>query len=88
MVSTGIINIDQGAEEALVNSNASLLYKGIVECSDNINSGDCVTIYSTKGTPVAKGITTWSSAQIREAMNKTGSGNSKAVVHKDNLIIL
>lgn len=88
MVSTGIIKIDQGAEEALVKSNASLLYKGIVECSDNINSGDCVTIYSTKGTPIAKGITSWSSAQIREAMNKTGSGNSKAVVHKDNLIIL
>ena len=88
MVSTGIINIDQGAEEALVKSNASLLYKGIVECSDSINSGDCVTIYSTKQKPIAKGITSWSSAQIREAMNKTVSGNSKAVVHKDNLIIL
>ena len=88
MVSTGIINVDNGAEEALMKSNASLLYKGIVECSDDISRGDCVTIYSSKGEPIAKGITSWSSDEIREAMNKKSSANSKSVVHKDNLIIL
>ena len=82
------INVDNGAEQALMKSNASLLYKGIVECSDDISRGDCVTIYNSKGVPIAKGITSWSSDEIRKAMSKKSSANSKSVVHKDNLIIL
>tara|TARA_B110000014_G_C20077194_1_gene562371 strand:+ start:279 stop:1343 length:1065 start_codon:yes stop_codon:yes gene_type:complete len=88
MVSTSTITVDTGAEEALVNKNASLLYKGISEYGKEINIGDCITVFNTKGAPIAKGISSWSSDEIDEAFKINNRGNSKPVMHKDNLIIL
>ena len=88
MVSTGIFTVDKGAEDALIYSNASLLYKGIVKYTENIKKDDCVTIYNSKGVPIAKGISNWSSYEVKESLKNKSSTYSKPVVHKDNLIIL
>jgi len=88
MVSTGTLMVDNGAEDALIRRNASLLYKGIAEFTDEIDIGDCITIFNTEGKPIAKGISDWNSKDIEDALNTSKSENSIPVVHKDNLIIL
>jgi len=88
MVSTGTITVDNGAEEALIKNNASLLYKGIIHFSEKINKGDCITIFNTEGSSIAKGISDWNAEDIDEALKTNNSENSRPVIHKDNLIIL
>ena len=88
MVSTGEVTIDNGAKNALVKENASLLYKGIINLSSDIKKGDCVTVFDLEGSPIAKGISDWTSVEMKEAIKTDSKESSKPVLHKDNLIIL
>lgn len=81
----GKIYVDQGAYEALVFKNKSLLSQGVREIEGNFFSGDTVSIISPDGKEFARGIVYYSSAELEQIKGKKGYHE---VVHRDNLVIL
>ncbi|MBL7069093.1 MAG: glutamate 5-kinase [Candidatus Omnitrophica bacterium] len=92
----GTIKVDNGAKEALVNKQKSLLPSGIIEGEGRFDVGDVVSIIGEENEEFAKGFTNYSSLELRKIMGlKTGQIQSALgykhydeVVHRDNLVIL
>ena len=91
----GAIRIDEGAEEAL-KKNKSLLASGIAAVEGSFDPGDVVAITDASGKEVARGVVSYSSAEVSKIKGmKTadfkaalGYKGRDEVVHKDNLVIL
>lgn len=92
----GAIRVDSGAKDALVHKQKSLLSSGVADIEGNFDVGDVVSIADEKNEEFAKGLTNFSSfelkkikglrtCQIREAL---GYKYYDEVVHRDNLVIL
>ena len=92
----GRIIIDQGAKEALLKKNSSLLPCGIKAVEGKFDYGDVVFIATEKGHEFAKGLSNYNSADLagikgmstKEAEEKIKKGFYQEVVHRDNLVIL
>ncbi len=93
----GVIEIDQGAENALKNSLASLLPSGIVKVVGLFNQGDVVEVKSSDTQHViAVGISQYSSENIDKIKQQHSSNiqpvlgfiTSKEVIHRDDLIVM
>jgi glutamate 5-kinase len=92
----GTIRIDEGARNALVHRNKSLLASGIVEVSGDFASGDVISISDKDGREFAKGLSNYSADEVgrlkglKSAAFKSvlGYKAKDEVVHKDNLVIL
>lgn len=84
-----VINIDQGAMEALRN-NASLLLVGIVSTKGQFTRGDCISI-SHRGRVMSYGVTEYSSSDIERMSSEKSKENQKnksnLVIHKNNLVL-
>ena len=80
----GVISVDQGAKNALVNKK-SLLAVGVISCSGNFSSGDIVCICDDKNVEFARGKTALSAKELDRAK---GSRFPKEIVHRDNIAIL
>lgn len=78
----GTIRVDDGARDALRKNGKSLLAPGVIKVSGRFTSGDVVAICDLEGTEFARGITDWTSKEVKA---ETGDG---AVVHRNNLVIL
>ena len=91
----GKIYIDRGAENALVKSKKSLLPSGIIKVEGDFNEGEVVGVYSQDNILIAKGITYYSSSEIREIMGKSTDEiklldkkyEFPEVVDRDNMIV-
>jgi glutamate 5-kinase len=91
----GTIIIDDGAVKALVDKNRSLLPAGVMNAQGNFDRGDIVAIVGADGTIVGRGLTNYSSEDVRRiAGKKTGEVRSlladaayDEVVHRDNLVV-
>jgi len=79
----GALLVDAGAKRALHENGKSLLPPGIARCEGEFDAGEVVRICDLQGTEFARGVTGFSSAQIR-----TGGLKRVEVVHRDNLVIL
>lgn len=94
--SAGEIVIDDGAKKAISSSGKSLLPSGIKEIHGNFGVGESVTCVDENGTEVAKGLTSYSSQDIRKIMgSKTsdvegilGYKYSDEVIHRDDLAVI
>jgi len=64
---TGSVVLDAGAVAAVVEEGASLLLPGVVAVVGNFEVDDAVTLRTTDGTVVAKGLTRWSAGDLRHA---------------------
>jgi glutamate 5-kinase len=92
----GAIRVDNGAKEALSDKDKSLLGSGIIGVEGDFASGDVVTIIDKEGKEFARGVASYSSAEISKIKGlKTsqikaalGYDGEDEVIHKDNLVIL
>jgi glutamate 5-kinase len=92
----GKIVIDQGAVDALIERNKSLLPAGIKDVTGRFKAGDAVLIVDDRGNEVAKGISEMSAeelskvkglstAEVREIL---GFNAPEEAVHRDKLVIM
>jgi len=94
--SAGDIVIDDGAKKAITYSGKSLLPSGIKEVRGEFGVGESVTCVDENGTQVARGLTSYSSQDIRKIMgSKTsdvegilGYKYSDEVIHRDDLAVI
>ncbi len=92
----GEIIIDQGAKKAITEGNRSLLPRGIKGVNGNFEKHDTVRIITEGGSEIARGITNYSSSQIKliagvktsEIEKKLGFKGPDEAIHRDNMIIL
>jgi glutamate 5-kinase len=82
--SNGKIFVDDGAKEALLKKNRSLLCPGVIKAEGNFNSGDVVSIVDKDGREIAKGKVNFS---FEELNNIKGKKVSQEVIHRNNLVI-
>src|SRR5437867_1470771 len=79
----GALFVDEGAKKALREAGKSLLPPGVARCEGDFGAGDIVRICDLDGTAFARGISDFSSDEIK-ALHLA----RVEVVHRDNLVIL
>lgn len=92
-ISKGALIIDSGAKNAL-ESNKSLLIKGVKEIKGEFKSGEIVAVLDSYGNEIARGIAKFDSYTLNNLLSKTNDelfvilkGKSE-VIHKDDLALL
>ncbi len=91
----GVISIDEGAVRAIISRGKSLLPGGITDVKGKFDKGQVVIITDMQGQELARGVTNYSSEQIKllkgkrtEAIRKTfGKDSPEEIIHRDNLIV-
>jgi glutamate 5-kinase len=92
----GEVVIDDGAREALMRRNTSLLPAGVVSVHGSFSAGDAVVLKDGSGAVIARGLTEFSSAELDRVKGMKSSQIAKEmpqivgreVVHRDRLVIL
>ena len=92
--SVGKLIIDQGAVTALIDGK-SLLPIGVTSIEGNFSRGDVVSIYSTNGRELAKGICAYPAVEAKLIIGQNSSeietilgyAGRPAVIHRDDLAI-
>jgi len=92
----GKLIVDDGAKEALVKKNKSLLPCGIKKLEGNFLYGDLVIIADSGGREFARGLSNYSSEDLgrikgmstQQLQKSTGKDFYEEAVHRDNLVIL
>lgn len=95
-VARGILHIDRGAARAIAEGHASLLAAGIRRIEGIFESGDPVDIVAPDGKALARGLVSFSSAELpvmlgrntHELANELGAAYDRAVVHRDQMVPL
>jgi glutamate 5-kinase len=91
----GKIDIDQGAQQALLEKGASLLPSGIIEISGQFLSGEAVNI-TYKNKAIAKGIVLYSATDLitikglnsQKIEATLGYSLGEVAIHRDDLVLL
>lgn len=96
--SKGKISVDEGASSAVKKNDKSLLASGVTAVSGKFDSGDTVSVVDRDGREIAKGISNYSSEDVKKIKGlKTAEFSSALgksaivydeVIHKDNLAVL
>lgn len=90
----GALVIDDGARTALLEKGRSLLPVGIREVEGNFDAGAVVSIKTQDGSQLGRGLSDYSSAEIRLMKGKhsqdlesmLGQSETPVIVHRDNLV--
>jgi len=93
---SGEVVLDKGAGKAITSSGKSLLPSGIKGVKGNFGVGDSVSCVDESGAEVARGLTSYSSSDIKKIMGaKTsqiesilGYKYSDEVIHRDDLAVI
>jgi len=91
----GDLVLDDGACRAIQQNGRSLLAIGVVEARGEFKKGDVVSLRSSDGTEFARGLTNYSSDEIRRIAGKRSSQIDEVlghrpyeeVIHRDNLAL-
>ena len=92
----GKIIVDKGGVKAIVDEKKSLLPVGIKDVVGDFKIGDNVAVLDEDGNEIARGLTNFSSDEIKKIMGKKTSLIPKIlnsdtyfdeVIHRDNLVI-
>lgn len=91
----GMIKIDDGAKNAILEKGKSLLAVGITDVIGNFSFGDAVEVIDKNGNKIGKGITNYSSEELKKVKGKKNSEIEKIlrdnfyqeVIHRDNLFL-
>ncbi|MBQ4847011.1 glutamate 5-kinase [Pseudoalteromonas sp. MMG005] len=94
--SSGALIIDLGACEALIDSGASLLAKGIISTQGEFKRGDLVMVKNQHGHVIAKGLCSFSDSELgiikgchsSEIEDELGCKSSHVVLHRDDMVLL
>ena len=92
----GKVVIDAGAAAKLTKEGKSLLPVGVVGVVGEFGRGAVITCVSEDGTPVARGLTNYTSAEARRIMRKPsaeieailGFLEGPELIHRDNLVLI
>ena len=92
----GEVVVDDGAREALMRRNTSLLPAGVVAVVGSFGVGDAVVLKDRSGVVIARGLTEFSSADLDRVKGLKSSQIAESlpdiagreVVHRDRLVIL
>jgi glutamate 5-kinase len=92
----GKIKVDDGARKALIKNGTSLLASGVIDVEEEFVSGDPVSIVDAEGVEFAKGITNYSSEEIKkikgvqskEIEQILGRKDYDSVVYRSNLVLI
>jgi glutamate 5-kinase len=88
----GSVVVDDGAKNALITRNTSLLHAGVVEVSGDFAAGDTVEIVDVRGVSFARGMVGIDAVQAGAAAGLQSSdlpeGVDPELVHRDDLVIL
>ncbi len=95
-VARGSLRLDQGAIDAIITRNASLLPAGITGVEGVFDAGDPVDLRDENDNVVARGLVNYDAAEIPGLMgrstrwlaSKLGQEYEREVVHRDDLVIL
>lgn len=91
----GEIEIDAGAENAIIHSGKSLLPSGIIRVKGWFNEGSAISIVNAFGKKLANGLTNYSKKDIERIKGKNsnkieeilGYKYNDEIVHRDNMVI-
>ncbi len=83
--SRGVLYIDEGAGEAIVNNKKSLLAVGVKKVEGDFAKGDSVAVKNNKGRILGYGLTNFSASELKKNLGKK---LEKEVIHRDNLAIV
>ena len=92
---SGMIVVDAGAAEALLQRGKSLLASGIQDVRGRFHAGDPVAIVDEEAREVARGVSNYSSSELARiqglksarAAQVLGRKTVEEVVHRDNLVL-
>lgn len=92
----GKIIVDSGAEKAVIHGGKSLLPSGVVDTEGTFEEGHVVSVVGLGKNEIAKGIVSYSSAEIQrikgchsEEIEKIlGYKRLDAIIHRDNLTVI
>jgi glutamate 5-kinase len=92
----GLLVIDQGAAEAVIDRRMSLLPAGIISVSGAFVAGDPVDVCNEQGYTIARGIVSFDSDELPALIGKKtsqilaeqGSGFDREVIHRDDLVVI
>jgi len=92
----GSVIVDNGAVAALCEKGRSLLAAGIRNVDGEFGTGSVVNIITEDGRTIARGLTGYSSADLRTIMGRKteeikhllGARDYDEVVHRDNMVLL
>lgn len=92
----GRLVLDDGAVRAVQGGLASLLPAGVVAVEGDFSAGDPVELAGSNGKVVARGLVAFDAAEIPELLGHStselrathGNGFDKALVHRDDLVLL
>jgi glutamate 5-kinase len=91
----GTLVIDNGAVSALVRMKKSLLPAGVLEVKGRFESGDLVRCMDQQGKEIARGVTCFSSDQVRKIMGRhsheieavIGTCPGEEIIHRDDMVL-
>ena len=92
----GKIIVDSGAEEALTRKGRSLLPVGVQKVAGNFMAGDLVSILSSGGRIIGRGLVQYSSEELKKIKgikadaikSILGYRSFDEIIHRDNMVIL
>ncbi len=92
----GTIVVDQGAENALIQSGSSLLPTGIVSTKKNFSRGAVVVVCNQAGDEIARGVVRYKSFDVKKIKGLhsdkietiLGFEHGTVVIHRDDLVLL
>ncbi len=91
----GMLFLDDGAKDAILNRGKSLLPVGITSIEGEFEKGACVICKDKDGNNIATGIINWSSSELnriigmrsKEISEKFGLSVIPEVIHRDNMVV-
>ncbi len=94
--SSGVVVIDDGGREALLNKGKSLLPGGVVRVEGTFKAGDCVNCSDLRGNVFARGLSKYSSSDLErikglktsQIVSVLGHKDYDEVIHRDDMVIL
>jgi glutamate 5-kinase len=93
---SGSVHLDQGAVEAVLERNSSLLAKGITGCEGDFEEGSVVTLHAPSGAILGRGIVAYDAHTLSGILGENSTviqerlpGRSRfEVVHRDSLVLI
>lgn len=92
----GVLVVDDGAKQALIEKRKSLLPKGVKTVRGNFSVGDTVAIKTSRGVEIGRGLSNYTAQEVKKIIGRhsneiaqvLGRQTSAEVIHRDNLVLL
>ncbi|MFH1571921.1 MAG: glutamate 5-kinase [Gemmatimonadota bacterium] len=91
----GSLEVDRGAEQAIVAQGRSLLPAGVVACTGDFAAGDVVRVESRDHVELARGVCRYAAAEVARIQGRSSEEVARIlgrrapeVIHRDDLVVL